>query len=297
MRKSFYAILAIFIIFGLSCESNNNDIYLPSNLELFNEYWYDGQAEISSYELKQARYGEIREGNAVMIFVTEPFSKKFHTKADTEQDDNITVMKLNFTKNFVTGIYPYSIMTSVFYPVNESNHAIKLTSSAQEWCGQIFMELKRDSDYDVNVSSYFEGESEEHHHEYITTLEDEIWTMIRVRPDELPEGEQNIIPSFSYLSLAHKKVDSYKCSCAKKVEEDTTIYSISYPELERDLEIYYQTGFPHKILKWKEVYPCGSCESKERLESTGVLRETMKIDYWNKNSKADTVSRFQLGLH
>ena len=37
----------------------------------FKDYWYDGSAEISSYQLYQERYGEMREGTAVMIFVTE----------------------------------------------------------------------------------------------------------------------------------------------------------------------------------------------------------------------------------
>jgi hypothetical protein len=40
----------------------------------FEKYWFNGEAELSSFQLTQARYGELREGKAVMIFVTEPFS-------------------------------------------------------------------------------------------------------------------------------------------------------------------------------------------------------------------------------
>ena len=39
----------------------------------FKGYWYAGKAEVSSYKLEQARYGEIREGNAVLVYVTEDF--------------------------------------------------------------------------------------------------------------------------------------------------------------------------------------------------------------------------------
>ncbi|UKN00461.1 septum formation inhibitor Maf [Paracrocinitomix mangrovi] len=292
---SFYFGILLSVL--LSCNSSENDQTSPENVESFNSYWYDGQAEISSYELKQARYGEIREGNAVMIFVTEPFSKTYNTKADEERDDNVSVLKMNFTKNFVTGIYPYSIMSSVFYPVNKIEHATKLSCSTQEWCGQTYMEMIRNRDFDVTINSYFEGESVNHSHQPLNILEDEIWTMIRVRPEQLPVGEQKIIPAFSYLRLAHKKLTPYQCKCSKKVEDDITIYSMSYPEIERDVEIQFETKFPHKILKWKEAYPCGSCESQEKLESSGVLMESMKIDYWNKNSKADSLSRFKLGLH
>ena len=36
--------------------------------EEFNAYWYAGKAEITSYSLQQARYGELRDGHAVLIF-------------------------------------------------------------------------------------------------------------------------------------------------------------------------------------------------------------------------------------
>ncbi|MEX0361456.1 MAG: septum formation inhibitor Maf, partial [Allomuricauda sp.] len=41
--------------------------------EDFKSYWYAGNAEITSYKLEQARYGELRDGTAVLIYVTEPF--------------------------------------------------------------------------------------------------------------------------------------------------------------------------------------------------------------------------------
>ena len=291
-------VLALVSLGILSCgNSDLNSTVEPENFESFQRYWYDGQAEISSYNLKQARYGEIREGNAVLIFVTEPYSTTFHTKADEESDDNITVMKLNATKNFVTGIYPYSIMTSVFYPIDESKHSIKLSSSTQEWCGQTYMELIRDKDFDITINSYFQGESKNHIRHNVALLEDEIWTMIRVRPTELPEGNQEIIPSFSYLRLSHKELKPYACVCSKEIADDKTIYKMVYDELERSLEIQYETEFPHKILSWEETYPCGSCEAKEKLTSSGHLIETIKVDYWNKNSVADSTSRFKLGLH
>ncbi len=34
----------------------------------FKAYWYAGNAEITSYKLEQARYGELRQGKAVKIF-------------------------------------------------------------------------------------------------------------------------------------------------------------------------------------------------------------------------------------
>jgi hypothetical protein len=66
----------------------------------FKDYWYAGEAEITSYELQQARYGEIRNGKAVLVFVTEDFLPQKQVKADRYNSTNIPVLKLNSTKKF-----------------------------------------------------------------------------------------------------------------------------------------------------------------------------------------------------
>ena len=53
---------------------------LPEDKD-FNSYWYNYGAEISRFELEQGRYGEIRPGHVVLIFVTEPFLPDIHTLA------------------------------------------------------------------------------------------------------------------------------------------------------------------------------------------------------------------------
>ena len=95
----------------------------------FKDYWYAGKAEISSYKLEQARYGELRDGTAALIFVTEDFLPEVQVKADRQNESNIPVMKVNATKNFNTGIYPYSVMSSTFYPVFKEQHALKVSQS------------------------------------------------------------------------------------------------------------------------------------------------------------------------
>ena len=137
---------------------------LPSKFtpgETFNNYWYAGEAEITSYKLEQARYGEIREGNAVLVYVTEPFLPKKQVKADNQKPNNVSVLKLNATKNFNTGIYPYSIMQSTFYPVDNNQHAIKVSASKQEWCGQVYTQINNRNQFEIMSHSYFESEADE----------------------------------------------------------------------------------------------------------------------------------------
>ena len=114
----------------------------------FKDYWYQGLAEITAYRLEQARYGEIRQGHASLVFVTEPFSKRKQVKLDNPsaaRNDQIPILKLNLTKKFKTGIYPYSMMSSTFTPVQAAPnaHALKITGTSQEWCGQTFMQRGR----------------------------------------------------------------------------------------------------------------------------------------------------------
>ncbi|MEX1238164.1 MAG: hypothetical protein WEB30_00545 [Cyclobacteriaceae bacterium] len=92
----------------LSCgkRSNNAEEASVYTSQQFHDYWHAGKAEVNSYELSQSRYGENRRGKAVLIFVTEDLSKKLQVKLDDPSGRHkINVLKLNFTKKFITGIY------------------------------------------------------------------------------------------------------------------------------------------------------------------------------------------------
>lgn len=290
-----YAFSSILLVAG--CSSPATEKHNSTNVnERFNEYWYDGTAEINSYQLSQSRYGEYREGEAVLIFVTEPFSTQHFTKADKPDENNTTVLKMNMTKNFVTGVYPYSIMTSVFTPIdNVKQHALKISNSTQEWCGQTYMELVREGDYDISIRSYFEGESKEHHHEEICHLEDDIWNQIRLRPSELPTGTISMIPSFTYLRLHHDKLDTYNCEASKTEENNHIQYELFYPDLQRKIQIIFEDAFPHKIIEWTELIDSGN-NGNFTIESKAILQESIKLDYWNKKSVSDTTFRDSLRL-
>ena len=168
----------------------------------FKSYWYAGEAEITSYSLEQARYGELRKGTAALIFVTEDFNPKKQVKADVSGPDNVSVLKLNATKNFNTGIYPYSIMQSTFYPLSYQGHAIKVTSSMQEWCGHVYTQLNNRNGFEVKSHSYFESESDQELNLEKHILENELWTQLRINPNALPTGEHLVIPSFEYIRLS-----------------------------------------------------------------------------------------------
>ena len=262
----------------------------------FKDYWYNGTAEITSYSLQQARYGEIREGNAVMIFVTEPFLPGLQVKADTNDSNNIPVLKLNATKNYITGIYPYSIMTSSFYPVHDNQHALKLSFSSQEWCGHVYAQLNNREDFEIMSHSYFGSEADQDYHLGKANLENELWNKIRINPADLPIGELTMIPSLEFARLTHKELKAYKAITTITKADDIYTYEITYPDLERTLKINYSSKFPYTIESWTDTYKDGFGEKAKVLTSTATIINRITTPYWQQNSNKDLSLRDSLGL-
>lgn len=262
----------------------------------FKDYWYKGTAEITSYSLQQARYGEIREGNAVMIFVTEPFLPGLQVKADTNDSNNIPVLKLNATKNYITGIYPYSIMTSSFYPVHDNQHALKLSFSSQEWCGHVYAQLNNRDNFEIMSHSYFGSEADQDYHLDKANLENEIWNKIRINPANLPIGELTMIPSLEFVRLTHKELKAYNAITNLTESDSIYTYEISYPDLERTLKINFRSEFPYTIESWTDTYKDGFGEKAKVLTSTATIINRITTPYWQQNSNKDLSLRDSLGL-
>ncbi len=258
----------------------------------FKDYWYVGKAEITSYKLEQARYGEMRQGTAVLVYVTENFDKALQVKADQNNPTNIPVLKLNATKNFNTGIYPYSIMQSTFFPVNNNQHALKVSCSVQEWCGHVFAQLNNREQFEINSYSYFQSDADQDFEISKAILENELWLQLRLDPKSLPTGNLQIIPSLEFTRLKHVKIKAYNAT-AKRSEGN---YTIEYPELNRTLSITFNPQFPYDILGWEDTYKSGFGKNAKIMTTKATKLKTIKSAYWSKNSNANETLRKTLQL-
>ncbi|WP_282043272.1 septum formation inhibitor Maf [Winogradskyella flava] len=278
----------------LAISETKAETILPKTMlsKEFKDYWYNGEAEITSYKLEQARYGEMRDGTAVMVFVTEDFLPEEQVKADTYSKKNTPVLKLNATKNFNTGIYPYSIMQSTFYPVVNNEHAIKVSASIQEWCGHVYTQLNNRRDFEIMSHSYFQNEADQNFNIEKTWTENELWTKLRIDPKTLPTGEIDIIPSLEYTRLRHKAIKAYKAIASL----DNGTYTLSYPDLNRTLKIQFNPQFPFEINGWEETSVSGYGSSAQPLKTKATKLESITSPYWSKNSNADEDLRATLKL-
>lgn len=298
--------LPAFIAFACimcSCSQNNEQ-----SSEAFKQQWYAGKAELSSYTLQQARYGELRNGEAILIFVTEDFSTDKLVKLDEPEksNDKKRVLKMNMTKKFFTGVYPYSMMLSVFTPVSieGKEETFKANCSAQDWCGHTFSQLQlKGNNYNWELHSYFEKQGEQEKKLNNVLLEDEIWNRIRLNPASLPQGKILVLPGLLWQRLSHfemkeeeavltvSKADSFFIK-----DHGVQMYTMHYTAAQRTLQIYFQAAFPHEILGWQERYPDGFGANKKMLTTKAIRKKTVWSAYWKHNGIADSTYRDTLQM-
>jgi hypothetical protein len=247
----------------------------------FNEYWYQGKAELTAYAVVQERYGEQRPAEQVNVFVTEDFSRQKQVKLDDPDRagaDRGPVLKLNTVRKFKTGIYDYSLMQSVFTPVDGTG-TLKTTCSVQDWCGHVFSQLNLDKkDYRIRQFSYFESEGDpELRIPANALLEDDLWVRLRLDPAKLPLGKVNILPGSFYLRLRHKPYAAHPAVLNIEKRDGESVLSLRYEDISRTLNIRFENNAPYRIIGWEET-------ADGKLMSKGERKSTLMSAYWSQNS-------------
>ena len=301
--------LALLLMLSCSSATETRDapaVPLPPG---FGAYWFQGKAELSSYDLEQARYGELHRGEAVLIFVTEDFSRSKQVKLDDPAHapaaDKVPVLKLNFEKKFLTGIYPYSLLTSSFTPLDQSP-TLKVSTSVQEWCGHIFTQLNlRKNQYAVSQKSYFESEGDTETTIPRTLLEDELWSRLRLNPATLPTGPLQLVPGTAYCRLLHLPLRAEAATATLAAAPATPrfgtakalqAYTLTYAS-GRTLSIFFEPAFPHRILGWDETYvDRPGAATPRQLTTRATRRRTIQLDYWRTHNNEHLNWRDSLGL-
>ena len=308
MNRHFYT---LFILAAIGMSAGSVYSYDPVEFETytpaqFRDYWYNHGAELSRFTLDQMRYGEIHKGDAVLVFVTEAINPEIQIKADYPGPKSVPILKLNAVRKFFTGIYPYSIMTSIFAPVDFHQYPLpfKITFSAQEWCGHVYMQMNlADNIYRVRMHSYFEKEGDQDYQLNNYIPEDAIWIRIRIAPNALPLGQFIMIPGTIYARLAHRPLKPQKAiatleTLAEKSLEGNALvrYEVGFPDEQRSLRIYFEKRFPYRIQKWEESYR-GLSDSGAKVKTTRAVRTHTIMDaYWQHHRNKDRKLLRQLWL-
>ena len=315
MQKSFaiaFVVTASLLLSGVAV-AQSSDVQRPLEFAdrhpTFDTYWYQGLAELNRYRLDQSRYGEVHDGEAVFIFVTEDFHRDIQVKWDRgDRAEAVPILKLNAYRRFYTGIYPYTIQTSVFAPVGGDNpNPLKISMSSIEWCGQTYSQInRREGQYEVTLHSYFQSEADRHFEVAETTTEDELFTRIRRDPESLPVGPVLVLPASHYLRMMHRQTEALPAigqledvDSSPYNDSPARLYTLSYTGTERTVRIWFEPTFPNRILAWEEegaalFNPSGG--APETLTTRAVLTDSILLDYWRYNGVDDAQWRDALGL-
>lgn len=276
----------------------------------FDPTWYDGRAEVAGYRWTGSRYGEARSGEAVAIFVTEPFSRDRHVKLDdpdnpVNEGDVVTVMKLNLVRDFQTGIYDYNTMTSVFVSIDDLS-ALESTFTSAEWCGHVFEEIDVRADAPtVTTHSYFEGESGS------TSLPprrggligDHLLVWARgLRGAPLAAGDSTRLPllrSSFERRLAHREAAWSDARIERAAELETVevpagrfeaiTYRIRFADDPAQGVVRIEAAAPHRVLSW-------SWSLGGRTIDAGELTGSRRLEYWRLNREGQEELRASIGL-
>jgi hypothetical protein len=267
----------------------------------FWRHWGDGRAEISAYRIVTPRYGEPREGTAVLIYVTEDMDRRSWIKddrGDVPAEFRVPVLKLNRTLAFRTGIYPYSVMTSAFAPVDggspERFAPAKVSFSAQEWCGHVFELLWPEADrFRHELHSYFQAEGDLAETVDIgpgTLYEDVLFIQIRELDGPFLGGGDwsgPLVPSLWSRRTAHEPLRPVPARLARgEAERDgtpVTRFTLSWEGKTRTFDV--ERAAPRRILAWSG--PDGE---------QAVLLRTARLPYWKLNRPGDESYLRELGL-
>lgn len=267
--------------------------------EAFTRAWSDGQAELSGYTARVNRYGEMRDAQLVLVYVTEPMDRATWIKDDdAPAERRVNVLKLNASLKFQTGVYPYSVLTSVFSPVDryraEPFAPVKISLTVQEWCGHVFHAVWPGEDrYTEQLMSYFANEGERRRE--VTTpantlYEDALLIQLRELDGPFAGGRDwsgSLVPSLWSLRRAH--VESAPVS-ATITRERVTVdghpvnrFVLRHAGATRTIDV--EAEGDHRVLGWR-----GSDGEEVRL-----LRSA-RMAYWRLNHEGDEAQRRLFGL-
>jgi hypothetical protein len=278
--------------------------------EEFWKRWGDGKGEVSGYDLTFPRYGELRKGVAVVVFVTETFSNSARVKSDPgkhPKSDEFPVMKLNLVQDFSTGIYDYNLMTSAFValaPVNgrPAGSATKVSFSSQEWCGDTYGQLLFDAgSARLSTHSYFDGEADQSRELSVPAdmLAGDallLWARGFAAPI-LAAGERrevSLVKSIRTARLNHRPIELEKAILSREAAPSRiTVPAGTFEVNRRSVEIAggptwkisVETAEPHRLVEW---------ETSDGEKASLLAGE--RLEYWRLHSEKDRGALARIGL-
>ncbi len=242
--------------------------------------WNDGAAEVSLYETSDVKYGIPRTSRAVLIVVAEDLDRARLVKADRPAGEPATlrVLKLNHVRSVPAGVYRYEQMLSVFAAARSDRlDPAKLTMTSHEWCGNSFVEWRRDRAR-LDIRSYFEtpGDAEVALSAEGAIFYDALPLQLRALDFERTRsGRLRVIESVFSSRPLPPRIDDAVIEVSRPPSR-TGVYRVAVRRGSRTDTFDFEREFPHRLSRW------------ERSDGGSMsLKTSDRFRYWEKNSPGD----------
>ena len=265
----------------------------------FWDHWGDGRAELSGYRVTLSRYGEPRQAQLSLIYVTEPHDRRSWIKDDQAEEPNrIEVLKLIRSMQFMTGIYPYFVMGSTFAPVDawgdERFQPVRINLDVQEWCGSVSQRVFPGKNGVRSLRlSYFEDEAETRRELELgegTLYEDALLIQLRELDGPFLRGEDwegEIVRELWSLRSGHRAIQPVPARITRMDQDRdgvaVTRFRLEAGEYWRTYDV--ERAAPRRVLAWETS-----------TGETAEILQTERLSYWQLNQPGDERYRESLGL-
>jgi len=215
-----------------------------------------------------------------------------------EEWKRVYTMKLNADLKFQTGVYPYSVMTSVFSPVDryrdERFQPVKVVLTSQEWCGQVFHGLwPAPGEALENRISYF---AEEGHSRRVVDVpegalyEDALLIQLREIDGPFHGGKDwrgPLVPSLWRLRKTHEDLAAVDATITREQAErdgaPVNRFTVKAGDFTWTIDVEREGA--RRILGW-------TTSDGDVVE----LLETARMPYWRLNGPGDEEERKRIGM-
>jgi hypothetical protein len=240
--------------------------------------WNDGNAEVSVFDARDAKYGSMRTSRAVLIVVAEDLSRDKLVKPDRPAGEPATqrVLKLNHVRAIATGVYTYQQMLSVFAGADRLD-PVKLTMTSHEWCGNSFAEWRSDR-ASLEIRSYFEtaGDVDVPLAPGGAVFYDALPLVLRGLDFERSTGGTlRVIDSFFTSRPLPPATEEARLEVTRP-SRTPPVYRAVLRRGDRIDSFEFEAAFPHRLVLW------------DRADGGSLrLTESRRFRYWEKNAPGD----------
>lgn len=238
--------------------------------------WNDGNAEVSRYDARDVRYGIARDSRAVLVVVAEDLLRDRLVKPDRPDGrPTVRVLKLNQVRSVPTGVYTYQQMLSVFLGA-ERLDPIKLTVTSHEWCGNTFIEWRRDKPI-AAIRTYFEdpGDLDAPFDPGDALFYDALPLRLRgLDFERTHEATVRVVESLFVSHPAAPAISEARLSVSRL--GPPAAWRVTLVRGDRRDTLDFEAAFPQRLARW------------ERSDG-GSLRliDSRRFRYWEKNAPGD----------